>query len=105
MEYMKYIGHGKGYSAIEMFKHENLEIQLVLATIPTVPTINNEYKNDYVRNSGYRYIDFANAVGAQADGTWFSGMLSDDGIHPTDNGAKALFGEAIIDLPELTIKD
>jgi hypothetical protein len=24
MEYMKYIGHGKGYSAIEMFKHENL---------------------------------------------------------------------------------
>lgn len=73
----------------------------ILATIPTVPTVNNEHKNAWVRSSGYRYIDFADAVGAQADGTWTQGMLSTDGVHPTTAGAIALFNRALIDLPEL----
>ena len=84
---------------------EKLGIALILATIPTVPTVNNEYKNAWVKASGYRYIDFANAVGAQADGTWFSGMLSNDGVHPTEKGAKALFAQVIADLPEVMITD
>ncbi len=84
---------------------ESQGIELVLATIPTVPTINNEAKNKAVRESGYRYIDFAKAVGASSDGTWYSDMLSEDGIHPTDSGAKALFGRAVADLPELMISE
>lgn len=82
-----------------------LKIELIMATTPTVPTISNVQKNSYVRSSGYRYIDFSNAVGANNEGIWYEGMLSSDGIHPTDKGAKALFGQAITDLPELMIAD
>ena len=82
----------------------NYNIVPILATIPTVPTINNEYKNAWVRNSGHRFIDFANAVGAQANGTWYSGMLSADGVHPTEQGAKALYYRALADCPELATK-
>ena len=73
----------------------------VFGTIPTVPSKNHEAKNAYIRNSGYRYVDFAKAVGAQADGTWYSGMVSDDNIHPTIEGAIALFNRAIVDFPEI----
>lgn len=75
---------------------------LILATIPSIPTKNNEQKNAYVRNSGYRYIDFAKAVGAQADGTWYAGMLASDNVHPTITGAIALYSMAISSVPELT---
>lgn len=73
----------------------------ILATIPTVPNINNEKKNAWVRSSGHRYIDFAKAVGANASGEWYSGMLSNDAVHPTEQGAIALFNRAIADCPEL----
>lgn len=76
-------------------------IELILATIPTVPTRNNEYKNAYVRESGYRYIDFAKAVGANASGEWYAGMLASDEIHPTQLGAVALYHEAIASVPEI----
>ena len=75
-------------------------IELILATIPNVPTIDHSAKNAYVIASGYRYIDFASAVGALNDTTWFDGML-DDGVHPTIQGAIALFTQAITDVPEL----
>jgi len=86
----------------------NNNIQLMLATIPTVPTINHEKKNANVRSSGYRYIDFAKAVGASSTGVWYGNgttydMLSADGIHPSDYGAKALFGRVLIDVPEIMI--
>lgn len=77
-------------------------IDLILATIPSVPGISHEGKNKTVRNSGYRYIDFAKAVGAQSDGTWYTGMLSTDNIHPTATGAKALYDRAVLDTPEIT---
>jgi hypothetical protein len=73
----------------------------ILATIPTVPTINNEQKNAWVRASGYRYIDFAKAVGADSSGNWHTGFLSEDGVHPTEAGAIALYSRAITDFPEL----
>lgn len=81
---------------------EENSIVPILATIPTVPLVNNERKNYYVRNSGLRYIDFAEAVGAQNNGTWYNGMLSDDNIHPTVNGAKALYQRVLLDFPEIT---
>ena len=84
---------------------EENDIELVLATIPTVPTRLHTYKNSFVRSSGYRYIDFNRAVGASSDGSWFSGMLSSDGVHPTDLGAKALFGRVLVDLPEICVEN
>lgn len=89
---------------VNICKDKNIE--LVLSTTPTVPSISHEYKNAWVRSSGYRYIDFYAAVGASSDGTWFSGsgMLSNDGIHPTDEGAKALFGRLMSDLPEVVVE-
>lgn len=77
-------------------------IELVLATIPNTPTMNNMFKNDYVRASGYRYVDFAKAVNAEsANAPWYSGMLSSDNVHPTADGAKALASRVILDFPEI----
>lgn len=73
----------------------------ILCTIPTVPNINHEQKNAWIRSSGYRYIDFAKAVGANSSGVWYSGMLSNDNVHPSEQGAIALYGRAITDCPEL----
>ena len=75
----------------------------VFCTIPTVPTVNNETKNAWVKSSGYRYIDFAKAVGATASGVWYSGMLSGDNVHPSATGAKALYTQVLIDLPEIMV--
>ena len=73
----------------------------IFGTIPTVPTVDNEQKNAWIRNSGYRYIDFAKAVGANSSGVWYTGMLSGDGIHPSTLGAKALYNQLLVDLPEI----
>ena len=77
------------------------EIELVLCTIPSVPNINHEQKNKYIRNSGLRYIDFAKAVENGINNTWKRGMLSIDNVHPTELGAIALYMQAISDVPEL----
>lgn len=77
----------------------------IFATIPTVPTVNNEGKNAWIRASGYRYIDFALAVGATSSGTWYSGMLSSDNVHPTEKGAKALFARFMVDFPEIMVSE
>ena len=82
---------------------EIYNVVLVGATIPTVPSISHEQKNAYIKSLGIPYIDFAAAVGAQANGTWYSGMLSSDNVHPTANGARALYFEAITDFPQLTM--
>lgn len=78
-------------------------IEPIFATIPTVPSINHEKKNEWVRNSGYRYIDFSKAVGASSSGVWYDGMLSADKVHPTEKGAKALFGRVLLDVPEIML--
>lgn len=77
----------------------------VFGTIPTVPTINHEQKNAWIKSSGYRYIDFAKAVGASASGAWYGNMLSSDRVHPTETGARALFAQVLIDLPEIMLDD
>lgn len=82
---------------------EQYEITPILATIPTVPSVYNEHKNEWIRSSGHRYIDFAQSVGASEDGTWHDGMLSTDGVHPSDRGAIALFFRALHDFPEIAI--
>lgn len=73
------------------------DITLILATIPSVPSRNKENINSIVRNSGYSFVDFANAVGATSSGVWYSGYLSSDNVHPTELGAKALATQFIFD--------
>ena len=80
---------------------DSLGIDVVFATVPTVPNLQKTGFCNYVRNLGCRYIDFAAAVGAQSDGTWKTGMLSSDNIHPTTLGAKALAARALMDFPEI----
>jgi hypothetical protein len=80
---------------------EEEAIELILSTVPLVAAVDNTYKNQYVRDSGYRYIDFAAAVGASSDTTWFDGMLHSDGVHPEVQGAAALYYQALADVPEL----
>lgn len=90
----------------------NENITLILATIPnaestesteggSATTVYHDYKNSIVRNSGYRYIDFATAVGADENGEWYAGMKNNTNVHPTVKGATALYQRAICDAPEL----
>lgn len=80
-------------------------IELILATTPNVPTYSiHNLKNEIVKTSGFRYIDFAKAVNAEGtDREWWDGLLENDGtgVHPTEAGAKVLFMQALADFPEL----
>lgn len=73
----------------------------VICTIPTVPSLQHNAYDAYVKTLGYRIIDLADAVGAQSDGTWYSGLLSGDGVHPSEEGAKVLAQRVILDFPEI----
>lgn len=74
----------------------------ILATIPNTPTQRHTYKNAWVKASGERYVDFAKAVGAEdAGASWYTGMLSSDNVHPTAEGAKALWLQMRMDVPEI----
>lgn len=74
----------------------------ILSTVPCTPTVNNYFKNQWVKASGYRYIDFARAVGGEEVGSsWFPGMLHTDNVHPNELGAKALYSQFIADFPEI----
>ena len=77
--------------------------ELVLYTIPTTPTMNNRFKNDIVRNSGYRYVEADKSLRIDDDGNWIEGTL-DDNVHPTIKGAKLLYHRFLADIPELTSK-
>lgn len=80
------------------------QITPIFATIPNVPQYSNYYKNEWVRNSGYRYIDFAKAVGAEEVGSsWYTGCLDEDNTHPAEPGARLLCLQALNDVPELML--
>lgn len=91
---------------------EKHEIKVILATIPSCGTYTNEsnpvvvvdnsYKNTWVKESGYRYVDFEKAVIKDTSFGWYAGMLSGDGIHPTELGAKVLASRLMSDFPEIT---
>lgn len=79
-----------------------LGIELILCTIPTTPSRQNNYKNAIVRASGLRYVDFDIAVRPdQSVRTWITGALSSDNVHPTAQGAKILYHRLISDAPEV----
>ena len=76
----------------------------VFATIPNVPSINHNGKNAWIKTSGYRYIDMCHAVGADVNVNWLGTMLSSDNIHPSEDGARALFAQVIQDFPEVMVE-
>lgn len=83
---------------------ELFDITPILATIPCCPLADHQYKNAWVRASGYRYIEFANVVNVTENSTtWYDGMLSSDNIHPTAQGAKALASQIIVSVPEIVV--
>lgn len=84
---------------------EEKSVEPIFATIPNVPNINHKGKNKWIKESGYRYIDMCHAVGADLDVNWYDGMLSNDKIHPSENGARALFAQVLLDLPEVMINN
>jgi hypothetical protein len=69
----------------------------ILATIPEVTNTSykNTYKNNWIRSSGVRYVDFASAL---AD---VSGWLSDDGVHPSEIGGRFMALKVLADVPEI----
>jgi len=89
---------------------EQRGVTLILTTIPSTwdsnleLTRDNSYKNTWIKASGFRYVDFERAVGADKGEGWYAGMLSTDGVHPAELGAKALASRFIIDVPEITRK-
>ena len=78
----------------------------ILCTIPHTPKVNNLYKNEWIRESGWRYIDFNLAVVENhSTGDWFEGMAASDLAHPTQLGAQTLYPQVFVDFPELAAGD
>ena len=73
----------------------------ILSTIPNTPKVYNKAKNEWVMASGYRYVDFNRAVGADKDENWYPGMLFTDLVHPAKLGAQALYSQVLVDFPEI----
>ena len=80
---------------------EERGITLIFSTIPNVPNINHKYKNDYIKESGYRYVDVCEAVGADSGTSWYTGLLGSDNIHPSYKGRQVIAYRVISDVPEI----
>lgn len=76
-------------------------IELYAVKIPSVPGIDNSTKNAYIDTLGLKTIDWNDAVGATSAGVWYTGYLSDDNVHPTVLGAKALAARTLADCPAI----
>ena len=89
----------------------------VFTTIPSLPNIAAHTKtalNNWIRNSGYRYVDFAKAMGDDDPSGNCRGWGTDEAllaskangdpdVHPTARGALELYRQALIDFPEISI--
>lgn len=80
---------------------EYKNIELILYTTPTTPTMNNRHKNAIVRTSGYRYVDVDGLIRINDNGNWIDGALASDNVHPTELGAKLIYHRFLSDLPEI----
>ena len=68
---------------------------------PTVPARNKDNFKSYLQGLGVRFIDSYSAVGANTDGTWYSGYQSSDSVHPTSLGSNAILMQYLSDAPEI----
>ena len=60
-------------------------IELWVTTIPSTPSVNNTYKNAYIR-ANFNCIDIAKYVGSEESTAWYTGLLSSDNVHPSTEG-------------------
>ena len=93
-------------------------IELVFTTIPSLPNISLHTKtalNSWIKNSGYRYVDMAKAMGDDDPSGNCRGWGTDNAllnkksngnpdVHPTARGAKMIYRQVLIDFPEIAIK-
>ena len=79
-----------------------MNIQLIPCTIPNVPERIHTFKNQIIRNSGLPYIDISSVLGANEKGSnWFSGLLSNDNVHPTELGSEIIANTIIAGVPDI----
>ena len=85
---------------------ENRGITPILVTIPSVfyngnYVKNNKGKNAWIRNSGYRFVDFASVL-EDGNGNWFEGLRANEttSVHPSVKGSTMLMGYALVHIPE-----
>lgn len=90
-------------SAVNTVKEycDNNGIELILSTIPNTPERSHALKNDYIKKSGYRYIDVCKAVGADKNTSWYDGLLSGDNVHAAESGRMVMANYILAMLPEL----
>ena len=83
-----------------------------LGSIPILVTITRRLDTDnllflrqanaWVKNSGYKYIDFAKCMSLNNDGeTQNESLFFDDHIHPNIAGHEKMFQQVMIDIPEI----
>ena len=80
-------------------------VEPILITISPVvdnPTKNARIlqQNEWVRNSGFRYVDVYKAV-TDGNGDWIEGYVLADGVHPTAAGHQAIYEAFVREVPEL----
>ena len=89
---------------------DSLGIEVILCTIPNCWNYNTQgssvrhtFKNQYIKDSGKRYVDVAHALGADrgVDVDWFEGLRQANDIHPSSLGAKILMQYIVSQVPEL----
>lgn len=80
---------------------ENNGIELILSTVPNTPERSHTFKNEYIKKSGFRYIDVCHAVGADTNTNWNSGLLSGDNVHASETGRLVMANYILAMLPEI----
>lgn len=90
-----------------------IEIVESMGAIPIIPTLtfradtnaNDDFinsVNNWIKSSGYRYIDFNIVTSANYQGKAVNASLfREDGLHPTAEGFEKMFNRIKIDVPEL----
>ena len=88
---------------------ELCEINGIVPILVTTPSVyyNNSYiknhkgKNAWIKNSGYRYVDFASIL-EDGNGNWFTGLKDNEtnGVHPSVKGSNLLMLYALAHIPE-----
>lgn len=82
-------------------KCQEIGAELILATIPNCSGKDNTFKNDFVRRSGYRYVDIQKVVNTTAESNVWKEGYAKDGLHPSEIGANAIAMQVLNDFPEI----
>ena len=106
---IKQVTYNNHITFLEICKKNNIE-PIFISSVNCTDNFHS-YKIDYVANRledfanyDYRVASLPHAVnGYEPGSTWYDGMLSSDGIHPTKLGARSFYLELLCQFPELLI--